>query len=339
MLAKLRNLVENFLDKIWYTEKKNFSFSLKLCYLVLRFFSFFYLLVIVLRKKFYKLLYKKNKYKAKIWVVGNLTVGGNGKSILVGYLAKFLAAKGYKIAIVSKGYNRKSKKLIQVNSSSLAHEVGDEPLMLYYQTQSIVVVANDRSQALNYLNDNFDLDIILCDDGLQDYTISYDKKFVVINNNRLFGNRSLLPSGPLREPLFALNFIDAALIINFNSTPITTLDIPLAYKANVSLDKIYNLSNPKIFMDETKLEVNIVTAVADYKRFTFFVKNLGFKIKKVKHFSDHYFFDKTDFDEFHTNEIILMSEKDAVKCKNMHPNIWVVAIKIMPEERFIADFL
>ena len=341
MIIELRNLCEKFFDKIWYESPKNLSYSLKFCYFFLKFFSLIYLFVVFLRKKIYKVFLVKNSYKAKIWVVGNLTVGGNGKSIIVGWLANYLIKQGYKVAIVSKGYNRNSKKLLHVNKDSKIEEVGDEPLMLSYQVSCIILVANSRALAFDYLDEKYNLDYILCDDGLQDYTVLYDKKFLVINNNRMFGNKALLPSGPLREPIYFLDSINAALIVNFNKKDKARCDefsFPY-YQADIEIDKIYSLSDQKDIFDTKCAKVNIVTAIADHERFVMFVKSLGFKINSVSFFADHYVFCKNDFAGFSNKEIIFVSEKDAVKCKGLHKNIWVVAIKAKPDLQFIEDFL
>ena len=178
-----------------------------------------------------------------------------------------------------------------------------------------------------------DIDIIICDDGRQDYSIKFDRNINVLSEHRLIGNGCLLPRGPLRELKRYVNNADIVVMINHKRNK-KNLDNPNIsinkYYMQINFDRIYKLTNhSKRFALFHGVVVNIVTAIADHIRFISLVRSLGIKINLVKNFPDHYNFELSDFKNYPSNDIILVSEKDAVKInKNWHNNIWVVAIKL-----------
>jgi tetraacyldisaccharide 4'-kinase len=142
-------------------------------------------------------------------VVGNISVGGTGKTPLTLTLLEILKSKGYKPGLVSRGYGGKSDTYpIEVLTTSDASEVGDEPLMLKIQSGCPVVVAPSRVQAIKYLLKLQDCDLILCDDGLQHYALFRDLEICVIDAERVLGCKKLLPVGPLRESVSRLKYVD-----------------------------------------------------------------------------------------------------------------------------------
>ena len=137
-------------------------------------------------------------------VIGNLTLGGTGKTPFVIWLATRLREMGLRVGIVSRGYGRRRHDVRPVEEGSDWREVGDEPLLIHRMTACPVVVGRDRVAASRMLIDRHRPDIILCDDGLQHYRLGRDVEVAVIDGGRRFGNGWLFPAGPLREPLSRL---------------------------------------------------------------------------------------------------------------------------------------
>jgi len=131
-------------------------------------------------------------------VIGNLTVGGSGKTPLTVWLAAALAARGLRVGIVSRGYGGTASGIVAVTAGSDPSEVGDEPVLLARRTGARVMVARDRLAAATALAP--DVDVVLADDGLQHYRLRRDLEVLVVDGERRYGNGRLLPAGPLREP-------------------------------------------------------------------------------------------------------------------------------------------
>ncbi len=141
-------------------------------------------------------------------VVGNLTVGGTGKTPFVAWLAATLRDRGHRVGIVSRGYRRQSRETLRVDKDSRWQDVGDEPLLLRHMSDCPVVVGRNRVAACRLLLDTAPVDLILCDDGLQHYRLGRDMEIAIIDAGRGFGNGYLFPAGPLREPLARLAHVD-----------------------------------------------------------------------------------------------------------------------------------
>ena len=176
--------LSRWLNYTWYYKKSQNIVLLLLSQIYFFFYS--------LRFNLYKFL-PIYKSKIPVWVVGNITVGGNGKSAFVAWCAKYLISKNYKIAIVSKGYKRKSSKLFVVTKKSNVQLVGDEPLMLANKCNCLVIVSCSRVESIKYVEKNYpDIDIILLDDGMQDLSIRPKVVFNIISSCNMFGNNKLL---------------------------------------------------------------------------------------------------------------------------------------------------
>jgi tetraacyldisaccharide 4'-kinase len=141
-------------------------------------------------------------------VVGNLSVGGTGKTPFVAWLASTLRDRGHRVGIVSRGYRRQGRETLHVEKDSRWQDVGDEPLLLRRMSDCPVVVGRNRVAACRLLLDTAPVDLILCDDGLQHYRLGRDMEIAIIDAARGFGNGQLFPAGPLREPLSRLGLVD-----------------------------------------------------------------------------------------------------------------------------------
>src|SRR5690242_19409621 len=178
------------IERMWYSQKAP---------LWLAPLSLLYGLVMTVRGLFYRLgLRHRIRVAAPVVVVGNLTVGGTGKTPLVAWLSSHLAACGLRVAIVSRGYGGRARGVTRVTVHSRPSEVGDEPLLLARRAQATVFVGRDRvATAKAAVAEG--ADIIICDGGLQHLALKRDCEIVVIAGQRGFGAGCLLPRGPLRE--------------------------------------------------------------------------------------------------------------------------------------------
>jgi tetraacyldisaccharide 4'-kinase len=149
-----------------------------------------------------------------IVVIGNITIGGTGKTPLIMFLAKALEQRGRRVGIVSRGYGARTNRYpYKVMASDSAGKVGDEPLMLAQSLDVPVVIDPDRLSAIKHLLEtNSEVDVILSDDGMQHYRMPRDLEILVVDGSRELGNELLLPAGPLREPLDRLKTVDFCLV-------------------------------------------------------------------------------------------------------------------------------
>jgi tetraacyldisaccharide 4'-kinase len=312
--------------KFWY--KKNI-----ISYILLPF-SFIYIGIINLRKFYYQ-LFSKQKFPIPIIVVGNITVGGTGKTPLVIYLAELLKSKGYRPGIISRGYGGKSKNHpLFVTSESRVEETGDEALLIMQRTKCPVAIAPKRITAINMQLAKENCNIIISDDGLQHYAMPRDIEIAVIDAELGFGNNFCLPAGPLREPLKRLKHVD--FVIKNCNTNLAENEYDMTLEPVV----FYNLKNPQITkkIDEFKNQtVHAFAGIGNPNRFFQTLRQLGLNV--IEHaFPDHYVFQPADF--LLKNEIIIMTEKDAVKCdKIANENCWCLKIEAKLSDEFNNNLL
>lgn len=156
-------------------------------------------------------------------IVGNLSVGGNGKTPVVIALCKALSARGQQVGVISRGYGGTGRGVVAVSLQSSADIVGDEPLLIAQETQSPVVIGQDRlAAAVHLLSLHPELDWIISDDGLQHYRLPRTLELVVMACDLMIGNGLLLPAGPLREPLARLQEADALIYTGNPEQPLNT---------------------------------------------------------------------------------------------------------------------
>lgn len=260
---------------------------------------------------------KKTSYRAKIpvVVVGNITVGGNGKTPIVIYLVEALQAMGFKPGVVSRGYGGEAAYPLILTEDTLAAESGDEPLLIYRRTSAPVVVDPNRAQAVQCL-EAMDVDIVITDDGLQHYQLARDIEIVVIDGHRRFGNKHYLPLGPLREQVNRLNEVDFCMTnggiahhneMGFGLEPDLAINLMTREKAKVSdlnrLVAIAGIGHPPRFFDT--------------------LNTLGANLVKTQGFSDHQAFDQSEVENLaQIGDNLIMTEKDAVKLDGCAQSNW-----------------
>ena len=300
-------------------------------YLLLPFSLVFSYLTNRRRRKFVKS--KKLSYKSEIplIVVGNLTIGGTGKTPLVAYIASELVKKGYKPGLVSRGYGGKFRETLHVTNDTPVKQTGDEAQILSKLNLPFYIDKN-RVRAIKTLEENHDCDVIISDDGLQHYNMNRDIEIVVIDGKRRFGNNLTFPAGPLRESKRRLSSVD--FIVN-NSGP-TQEDEHLM---NISPAKFVHLKSGKSYPIEKwpmHKQVHAVAGLGNPGRFFDLLARLGFEI--IRHpFPDHHNFDESNI--FYLDHLpIIMTEKDASKCRSFDNNkIWYLTIEADVSDKFIEE--
>ncbi|MCX7122375.1 MAG: tetraacyldisaccharide 4'-kinase [Gammaproteobacteria bacterium] len=290
-----------FLNEIWYQWR--FPWIMALLWP----FSFFYGGLFFVWRLRYRYFYKKPVLKLPIIVIGNLTVGGTGKTPLTLGLLAFLKNKNLKVGVISRGYKSKAEYAeapVIIEDQHRAVDVGDEALLIFKETQAPVAVHHQRMRAVEaLLIAHPDLDLILSDDGLQHLKLPRAMEVVVVDGQRQFGNGYLLPAGPLREPLSRLKEVDFVVqsgvdfkLESFNLLPL-------------------NSANEKKSLDFVRGKtIHAVAGIGNPARFFASLEALGAEV--ICHsFPDHHAFVQADFSDFQ-NECIVMTAKDAVKCLN-----------------------
>lgn len=285
--------------------------------------SVLYCAIICLRRTLYKIgFYKQHHLNVPVIIVGNISVGGTGKTPLVIWLAKQLKDAGFRPGIISRGYGGKAEYYPQsVTPLSDPRVVGDEPIIISRQSECPMMVAPKRVDAAKQLLEQFDCNIIIADDGLQHYALGRDIEIVVVDSQRLFGNEYCLPAGPLREPLSRLNQID---FIVYNGSTNSA-----EYAMTTSQGQAINLLNPNIRRELNSFNKKTVHSIAGIGNPTRFFKQLTrHGITLMPHeFADHHPYSEDDL-EFNDDLDILMTEKDAVKCQHFaKKNMWYIPIE------------
>ncbi|MCC5450123.1 tetraacyldisaccharide 4'-kinase [Rheinheimera sp. UJ51] len=283
------------------------------CYLLAPFSLLFWLLSI-LRRALFRLGIKRHyRLPVPVIVVGNITVGGTGKTPFTLWLCQLLREQGFTPGIISRGYGVKLTAPRLVTANCMANQVGDEPLLLAQRSGCPVVVFPDRVSAGQHLLSRCpDVDIIISDDGLQHYRLARDLEIVLIDGQRVLGNGWLLPAGPLRELPSRLASVDFTVA---NSGPLDGVDghMTLAVVAARPL-----LAEQPALAVSTP--VQLVAAIGNPARFARSAQEAGFNIAGQHFFADHHPFSPDDFTDLTLP--LLMTEKDAVKCRSFAKSGW-----------------
>lgn len=272
------------------------------------------------------------KFPVPVIVVGNITVGGAGKTPLTLALVSYLQAHGYKPAVVSRGYGGKTRYPALVTSQSTAAEVGDEPLLIYQQSGAPVVVSPVRTAAVAWLLEQNACDVVVCDDGLQHYALQRDIEIVVIDGERGLGNNKLLPQGPLREGADRLHDVD---LIVINGQGYHQVDAHLMTLAPGSWQAVGRGGGGQA--PQPPQRIHAVAGIGNPQRFFAALQQQGFEV--VAHaFPDHHAYSAADL-VFAEDLPVVMTAKDAVKCRDFAKNnIWQVPVVAKLSPLFYQQF-
>ena len=258
-------------------------------------------------------------------VVGGLTAGGTGKTpVLIG-LGKWLAEQGYRVGVVSRGYDgTHGPEPHSVTEVDTAAVVGDEPLLIRRELGAPVVVCTDRKRALDVLVDQGAVDVVLSDDGLQHYPMPRDIELLVLDAERGLGNGRLLPAGPLREPASRLTNVDVVLERN-SCDP----DRGFSYQPSGAL---HLASGRQVSWSECVAEwrdqsMVAMTGLGQPRQFFEMLRGQGLAIE-AESLGDHEAMTQAHLDR-RDEQVLLMTAKDAVKLSECtDPRVWVVAIEV-----------
>ena len=290
--------------------------------------SFLFRIIASLRRlAFMSGLLPVRRVAVPVIIVGNITVGGTGKTPLILWLSGYLKAQGFRPGIISRGYGGSGKPQ-QVRPDSNPLLVGDEAVLLARNTGVPVAIAVDRFVAASELIQHTDCDILLCDDGLQHYSLHRDIEIAVVDGERQFGNGYCLPAGPLREPVSRLQSVDMV-VGNGKAGKNQYLMQYLAMQPR-------SIMNPHLQRDLASFagqQVHAVAGLGNPNRF--FASLRERKIDIIKHvFPDHFQYRPEDL-EFHDGLPVLMTEKDAVKCLGFNNDmLWYLPIAASLPESF-----
>ncbi len=317
--------MEQWLTKLWYGDDAGFSWLQPL--------SWLYGAIVGLRRAAYSRGWLKvHRVGVPVVVVGNLTVGGTGKTPLVIWLASRLSEQGLRVGIVSRGYgSRPEAEPRLVSERSDWREVGDEPALIARGSRCITMVGSDRVAAARALV-ALGVDVILADDGLQHLRLGRDCELVVIDGNRGFGNARMLPAGPLREPVSRLANADLVVVNGVAEHPslryletfgrAQALRMALQAGEAVRLDGRESSRPLEAFRDRP---LHAVAGIGNPARFFRDLRARGLDV--IEHpFADHHPFTAQEL-AFADDLPVLMTEKDAVKCTAFaNPRLWAVPV-------------
>lgn len=266
--------------------------------------------LVMLRRTLYRSgILSGKKLSVPVIVVGNISVGGTGKTPLTLALAQQLINRGWHPLIISRGYGGAAQQQQHVNPDSDALQVGDEPLLMAQRNICPVWVGKDRAAtAQAALQTHSQCDVVLCDDGLQHYRLQRDMEIAVIDGARGLGNGWLLPAGPLREPASRLQTVDA-IVVNGGNAPTGQ------YSMHLAGDVFYNLADSEKTAPADyflTLKNYAIAGIGHPQRFFQHLEKMGISFAP-RAFPDHHPYSAEDLN-FTDCDAILMTEKDAVKC-------------------------
>jgi len=266
----------------------------------------------------------------QVIVVGNIVVGGSGKTPLTIWLADFLKAQGYHPGIVSRGYGGHASSPQAVNPTDDAALVGDEPLLIARRSSCPIWVGRYRPSAVcGLLGAHPECNVLICDDGLQHYRLARDVEIAVMDGHRCFGNGMMLPAGPLREPLSRMKKVDAMVTNGGKAEQGAFLMRLVGAVFRNLLDRSLTASGS----DFARLNLHAIAGIGNPQRFFDTLEELG--LECVTHpFPDHHPYRPADL-QFEGAQAVVMTEKDAVKCAAFaQPNWWYLEVSAEVSDAF-----
>ena len=289
---------------------------------------------VVQRKRRQFLTGKLDSYRAPVPViiVGNITVGGTGKTPLILWLIEYCRARGLRVGVVSRGYGGEPPHWPwRVRATDDPAVAGDEPVLLVQRSGVPMAIDPQRPKAIQLLLEQEQLDLILSDDGLQHYQLQRDLELVLIDESRGLGNGRCLPAGPLREPAGRLAEVDAVL---FNGA---TADKEQGYAMQLQPTALVHVaSGESMPLDHFPQgqAMHAVAGIGNPQRFFRTLRELGWQPQEHP-FADHAQFVAEDM-QFGDDLPVLMTEKDAVKCRTIAPdNAWYLQVDARPSVAFV----
>lgn len=278
-----------------------------------------------------RLLYQqglKAVYQAPVpvMVIGNITVGGSGKTPALIHLVKYLQARQVRVGVISRGYGGKGPFPALVTAAARPDQVGDEPCLIVQATGVPMAVGGDRQASIELLLNHAPLDLIISDDGLQHWALGRQIEWIILDNNRGLGNEKLLPEGYLREPKQRL---EQSTVIEHAERPHLPLNMHLVagqpYLLNPERENMAEFNPSTCF--------HAVVGIGFPQRFYQTLNTLGIQQFRAHEYADHYDYQLNDL-QFNDALPIITTEKDAVKIRavlehtpDFKPEVWVVPVE------------
>ncbi|UAW96967.1 tetraacyldisaccharide 4'-kinase [Halopseudomonas nanhaiensis] len=265
-------------------------------------------------------------------VVGNLTLGGTGKTPMCLWLIAHLQARGLRVGVISRGYGADPGVFPRfVTPSDLPSRSGDEPLLIARRTSVPVVIDPDRPRGCRALLEQHEVDVIISDDGLQHYRLARAVEIVMVDHARGLGNGRCLPEGPLREPVQRLNSVD---LVVRNGAPEETGNQYAMRLAPTALVNILTGERKALDRWDDSREVEAVAGIGNPQRFFDTLQQLGFVPRKHA-FADHAHYNADSFASLERDRPVIMTEKDAVKCAGLaQDNWWYLSVEAVLSDEF-----
>lgn len=317
--------MERWFNQVWYERKRPPVWLLP--------FEWLFIALSGLRRELYaRNILRSHRFDVPVVVIGNIAVGGTGKTPLVIHLAQQLIAAGRKPGIVSRGHGARLSEPLLVRADDPASRAGDEPLLLQRESGAPVCIFPDRVRAVSHLLNNRDVDIVLCDDGLQHYALERDIEFVLLDGKRGVGNGHRLPAGPLREPVTRLETVDQVIVQG--DRDVSFIDSRVRVDAFMqlvpcALTRLHDGARLEIaggLPDELTKGVLAIAGIGNPQRFFASLAAIGIHAE-TRSFPDHHSFTADDFTAARGRTVI-MTAKDAVKCSAFaQRNWWYLDVK------------
>lgn len=327
----MRARLEQYFLQTWYGNRAPTVFLLLLERL--------YRALFALNKK-YKLGRRARDLEGKpILIVGNLSAGGTGKTPMVLKLCELARTCGLNPGVVSRGYGRRTRGALRVTSGLNPKDTGDEPLLIATRGQVPVQVDSDRENAARELFRD-KVDLVIADDGLQRHSLPRRLEICLVDRQRGFGNGHLLPAGPLREPVTRLETVD--FVVEHLPPGAKTMQ-EQAYSMRLEPGSLLSLhgegSRELAEIRNSDFEIHAVAGISNPDRFFKTLEQAG--IKCIHHdFPDHHSYRRSDFDQIPAGSMIVMTEKDAVKCRSLPLNdAWYIPVTAVLSESLENDLI
>ena len=300
--------------------------------------SWLFSLISTVRRKILQRLYQGKCFSVPVAVVGNISVGGSGKTPLIIALVNALNKRGYIAGVVSRGYGGAANAYpLLVTSQTPVDQSGDEPLLIARSCGCPVVVDPDRVRAVEFLLHETPCDIVLSDDGLQHYRLHRDIEIAVVDTARGLGNGRLLPSGPLRESPSRLSQVDFVVLNGSGADIATELDLVGAHHVELQALGLRHIASniiAPVDLWEGGKKVHAVCGIGHPERFAQTLTALGFEVI-LSSVNDHQHLSSDDL-TFGDDLPVIITSKDAVKYSGVIPeNLWVLEVEMSISDDFV----
>lgn len=300
--------------------------------------SLIYALVVFVRNKLYDLnIIKSASFSTKTICIGNLSVGGTGKTPMTELLIRSLS-KNNTVAVLSRGYKRKSNGFVLATGKTAVTEIGDEPYQLFSKFPSIsVAVDADRRNGIQRLEKEIKPNIILLDDAFQHRKVKPDYSILLTTFGNLYTDDWYLPTGDLRDAKYAAGRANSVIVTkcpqNLSEDDQQTIKKKLNLNSDQNLlfaflsydTKLKNSTSSKNLTYFKDKKVTLITGIADAKPLVLFLNESGIKIEHLA-YKDHHFFTQNELELFRTKECIITTEKDYTKLKDALDNVYYISV-------------